>query len=169
MKKNTLRKSGDGATAANKKSRKQINNRKSRRTLRNKVGGGCGCGGNTKELFYGGAPLSDISSYGPNIPAGSAIGVIPATDKTMLNTQVYSGGKGKRKGKFSRGRGRLYQRGGGWFDGILGGSFSINPIMNFGTSSGVDAWGQFYGSPVVNPSPAFQPVGLYGPSNPRIA
>jgi hypothetical protein len=53
--------------------------------------------------------------------------------------------------------------------GALGGSFSVNPITNFGTSAGYDIWGNGYGSRFVNPSPAVQPVGFYGPSNPRVA
>jgi hypothetical protein len=63
-----------------------------------------------------------------------------------------------------------FQKGGAWYDPILGSNYSINPISSFFSTGGINGMsGTLYGTAHVNPNPTSQNVAYYNSHNPRIA
>jgi hypothetical protein len=156
----------------------KTNNRKqSRKMKRRSRGGGCGC--NKTPAFLtggdggtaGGAnlqpyPLNLHSAGGVDGPSGTTSGRLYGGEQLARIEKMMGGIRrgGNGNGKIMGGGNRM--SGGGWGLPDFIAVPTSNPILNFGTSTSSSLLANVAtATPVVNPSPAIQPVAGFGQHN----
>jgi len=148
--------------------KRAVSNSRSRRRSYMR-GGGCGCGGNifSQNKFDN----SEITASKMNFSQLNG-GNNQQQRRRRIRSEILRSPKDVVKSKFygdAQHRSKLKQRGGGW-DSFFTGNYTLNPISNFGNTSGAyPNANMLYGKMDVDPSPNKQPVSFYNSANMRVA